>query len=78
MKIVAVLIGIVLGVMMVCSSCSKDKPKECNCRLVWTNPNYSVFADENLTWPVNAGESCSKAAEALSEPGMYTYVCTEQ
>lgn len=76
MKRKVILFGILLGAMMVCSSCSKAR--ECNCRLTWTNPNYSVAASEYLTWPVNAGEPCSKAAEALSEPGYYTYTCSEQ
>lgn len=76
MKRKVILFGILLGALMVCSSCSKAR--ECNCRLTWTNPNYSVAASEYLTWPVNAGEPCSKAAEALSEPGYYTYTCSEQ
>ena len=77
MKKILLSFAILSGVMMICSSCSKEKAKECNCRLVWTNPNYTVSAAQNVVWAVNAGETCQKAETALSDE-YAKYICTER
>ena len=84
MKKVVVFIGILLCAMMVCSSCSKDKPRQCKCKINWVNPNAG-FSQEAINelmgmedyWWANAGEPCSKIPQNINNE-YYTYVCVEQ
>lgn len=75
MKKVMLIICAALAIGITTTSC--NKAKECDCRLVWTNPNYTVSASQNVVWPVNAGETCSEAEWDLNNE--YTrYSCTKK